>query len=58
MVTIPLFPGPTWYEWNTTRFTGFPTEDDYYAQGSPWRGSVNSGRLLIALNLQPVEGGE
>lgn len=54
VITIPLFPGPTWYEWNTTRFTGFPTEDNYYAQGSPWRGSVNSGRLLIALNIQPV----
>ena len=58
VITIPLFPGPTWYEWNTTRFTGFPTEDNYYAQGSPWRGNVNSGRLLIALNLQPVEAGE
>jgi len=33
---IPLFPGPTWYEYTTYRFTGFPTEDNYYAQGSPW----------------------
>jgi peptide/nickel transport system substrate-binding protein len=34
---IPLFPGPTWYEYTTYRFTGFPTEDNYYAQGSPWQ---------------------
>lgn len=33
---IPLFPGPTWYEYTTYRFTGFPTQDNYYAQGSPW----------------------
>lgn len=36
MPAIPLFPGPTWYEYTTYRFTGFPTEDNYYAQGSPW----------------------
>jgi peptide/nickel transport system substrate-binding protein len=51
---IPLFPGPTWYEWNTTRFTGFPTEEDYYTQGSPWR-EPNS-RILTAINIRPVEG--
>ena len=33
---IPLFPGPTWYEYTTHRFTGFPTREDYYVQGSPW----------------------
>lgn len=54
VVNIPLFPGPTWYEWNTTRFTGFPTEEDYYTQGSPWRGDVQNARLLIALNIAPV----
>ncbi|MFN8377102.1 MAG: ABC transporter substrate-binding protein [Anaerolineae bacterium] len=54
VVAIPLFPGPTWYEWNTTRFTGFPTEEDYYAQGSEWRGYANSGRLLTFLNIRPV----
>jgi peptide/nickel transport system substrate-binding protein len=34
---VPLFPGPTWYEWNDTRFTGFPTQEDYYTQGSTWK---------------------
>jgi peptide/nickel transport system substrate-binding protein len=42
---IPLFPGPTWYEWNTVRFTGFPTVDDYYTQGSPW--DANSALITI-----------
>lgn len=37
VVTVPLFPGPTWYEWTTHRFTGFPTREDYYTQGSPWQ---------------------
>ncbi len=54
VVAIPLFPGPTWYEYNDTRFTGFPTEEDYYTQGSPWRGVAHNSRLLIALNLAPV----
>jgi peptide/nickel transport system substrate-binding protein len=54
VVAIPLFPGPTWYEYNTSRFTGFPTAEDYYTQGSPWRGVAHNSRLLIALNLVPV----
>lgn len=28
---IPLFTSPEWGEYNTTRFTGFPTADDPYA---------------------------
>ncbi len=31
---VPLFPGPSWYEYNTTRFEGFPTKDNPYAVGS------------------------
>ena len=54
VVAIPLFPGPTWYEWNTTRFTGFPTPDNYYAQGSPWSRDSNS-RLLVALEIHCVD---
>lgn len=53
VVFIPLFPGPTWYEWNTTRFTGFPTEEDYYTQGSPWR--APNSRILTAINIHLVE---
>ena len=46
MPAIPLFPGPTWYEHTTYRFTGFPTEDNYYAQGSPWE--RNSATIVIS----------
>lgn len=46
MPAIPLFPGPTWYEHTTYRFTGFPTEDNYYAQGSPWE--RNSAAIVIS----------
>jgi len=54
VVIVPLFPGPTWYEYNTSTFTGFPTEDNYYAQGSPWDRDSNS-RLLVALQIHPHE---
>ena len=53
VVFIPLFPGPTWYEYNTTRFTGFPTEENYYAQGSPWR--LPNSRLLVATSIHLAE---
>ena len=45
MPAIPLFQGPTWYEYTTYRFTGFPTEEDYYAQGSPWE--ANSRPIVV-----------
>jgi len=48
---IPLFPGPTWYEWTTIRFTGFPTVEDYYTQGSPWN---VQGRTLTLTRLQCI----
>jgi len=33
---IPLFPGPQWYEFNSTRFTGFPDKDNPYSVGSAY----------------------
>jgi peptide/nickel transport system substrate-binding protein len=45
---IPLMANCQWYEWNTNRFEGFPTEKDYYAQGSPWN---QPGALLTGLKL-------
>ncbi len=49
---IPLFPGPTWYEWTTHRFTGFPTVEDYYTQGSPWN---VQGRTLTLTRLHCID---
>jgi peptide/nickel transport system substrate-binding protein len=51
---VPLFPGPTWYEWNDTRFTGFPTEDDYYIQGSSWEQTFGS-RLIVVNRIHCVD---
>ncbi len=45
---IPIWWNPQWYEWNTTRFVGFPTKEDYYAQGSPWN---QPGSLITVLRL-------
>ena len=49
---IPLFPGPTWYEYTTYRFTGFPTEENYYAQGSPWDAP---SRLIVINTIHCVD---
>lgn len=51
VVTIPLFPGPTWYEYTTHRFTGFPTLEDYYAQGSSWNWP---GRVITLTRLHCI----
>jgi len=50
---IPLFPGPTWYEWTTHRFTGFPTQEDYYIQGSPWTEQPDQ-RLVVLMNIHCI----
>ncbi|MCC7208479.1 MAG: hypothetical protein IT323_14320, partial [Anaerolineae bacterium] len=47
---IPLFGNCYWYEWNTRRFVGFPTPDNWYAIGSPWEGD-SGGALITVLNL-------
>jgi peptide/nickel transport system substrate-binding protein len=46
---IPLFPGPQWYEYNTTRFTGWPNADDPYAIGSTYA----TERLIVMMNIEP-----
>ncbi|KAB8144096.1 ABC transporter substrate-binding protein [Chloroflexia bacterium SDU3-3] len=49
---IPLFPGPAWYEFNTSRFTGWPSKDNPFAQGSPF-GSGTPEQLLVMTSVQP-----
>lgn len=51
---LPLFPGPAWYQYNTSRFTGFPTRDDPYAQGSPF-GTGTPEQLLVLTSVKPTE---
>jgi peptide/nickel transport system substrate-binding protein len=51
---LPLFPGPDWYEYVTTRFTGFPTKDNSYAPGPPWNTPVFAPNgLLVLTNIKP-----
>jgi len=47
---IPLFPGPRWGAYNTTRFTGFPDEDNLYATLS----TRTSTTVLVLTTLEPV----
>ena len=49
---LPLFPGPQWGEFNDSRFTGFPSEEDPYAILSTYE----EERAIILNNLKPVSG--
>jgi peptide/nickel transport system substrate-binding protein len=49
---IPLFPGLGWYQYNTTRFAGFPTQDNPYAHGSPW-GQGAPEQLIVMTTVKP-----
>jgi peptide/nickel transport system substrate-binding protein len=51
---LPLFPGPDWYEYVTTRFTGWPTKENPYAPGPPYAAPVFApSPLLVLVNLSP-----
>jgi peptide/nickel transport system substrate-binding protein len=47
---IPLFPGPLWGEFNSSRFTGFPDASDPYAPLSP---HVEPQSLLVLTRIAP-----
>jgi peptide/nickel transport system substrate-binding protein len=49
---VPLFPGPSWYEYNTTRFEGFPTKDDPYAVGSFFNQGTPE-QLIVMTTIKP-----
>ena len=48
---IPLFPGPSWGEYNTTRIEGFPTKENPYALLAPYKAP---GQLLVMVELRPT----
>lgn len=50
--TIPLLQAPNWFQYNTSRWTGFPTEEEPYAFGAPFQSPDN---LLVVMNLEPAE---
>jgi peptide/nickel transport system substrate-binding protein len=51
---IPLFPGPAWYEYNTTRFEGFPNAENPYAQGSFFNEGTPE-QLIVMTTIKPKE---
>jgi len=50
MPTIPLVNGPVWYEYRTQNYTGWPTEDDPYANPAPFNWPAPS---IVLSKLKP-----
>jgi len=48
--SIPLFPGPQWGQYNSTRFDGFPNEDNPYSILSSY---AYTERLLVMTTITP-----
>jgi peptide/nickel transport system substrate-binding protein len=49
---IPLYPNPSWAEYNRGRFDGFPSKEDPYADPSP--NKFDRGECLLVLtSLRP-----
>ncbi|MDQ3444290.1 MAG: ABC transporter substrate-binding protein, partial [Chloroflexota bacterium] len=46
---VPLFPGPQWGEFNSSRFEGFPSEEDPYALLSTWQPE----RAIVLTTITP-----
>ncbi len=51
MPSIPLLQAASWYEYNTTRFTGWPSQSNPYADPMP--GGPDEG--IILTHLKPVK---
>jgi len=52
MPIIPLMYSANWYTYNTKRFTGWPTPDNYYAIGGP--GYTYPDFLKVMVSIKPV----
>ncbi len=50
--TIPMFQSPNWFQSNTERWEGFPSEEDPYAFGAPYQ---SPDILLVIQNLTPAK---
>lgn len=49
---IPMLQSPNWFQYNTERWEGFPTEEDPYALGAPFQFPDN---LLVITSLTPAK---
>ena len=47
---IPLFFNPTWFQYSTKRFVGWPDQDNPYVAPKTW----GMAKIPVFLNLQPV----
>jgi peptide/nickel transport system substrate-binding protein len=52
MPYIPIMTGADWYEYTTVHFTGWPTEQNFFVQGSP---NDYPSRVMVMTKLQPVK---
>lgn len=52
---IPLYPNPSWAEYNTSRFEGFPSPDNPYCDPSP--NKFDRGEVLLVLTALAPRGG-
>lgn len=50
---LPVYNGPTFYQYNTSRFTGWADADNPFV--NPTVSNFNPGRLLHLLALEPVQ---
>lgn len=50
--SIALVQGPVWYEYNTSKYTGWPTEDDPYVDPAPHDWPAPS---IVLKHLKPVQ---
>jgi len=50
---VPVFNGPTWYQYSTKRFTGWVTKDEPVM--NPENHDNNRLRLMHLLRLKPVQ---
>lgn len=50
--SIPLFYGPYWYEYNTSRYTGWPTASDPYVTPPPFSWPAPA---IVVMHLKPVQ---
>ncbi|WP_083511402.1 ABC transporter substrate-binding protein [Alicyclobacillus acidiphilus] len=49
--TIPLLYGATWYEYNTSRYTNWPSASNAYISPSIWN---YEGAAIVVMHLKPV----
>jgi peptide/nickel transport system substrate-binding protein len=52
MPYIPIMTSADWYEYTTTHFTGWPTEQNFFIQGTP---NNNYTRVMVMTRLRPVK---